>query len=73
MTAITLLGESQYKKYTKYLPLAGKEYGNVAQLAEQDSLKVKVVGSTPTIPSIDVDMLDAKSIDAIHSMKIINK
>ena len=51
MTAITLLGDPQFKKYTKYLPLAGKEYGNIAQLVEQDPLKVKVVGSNPTIPS----------------------
>ena len=30
MTAITLLGELNIRKYTTYLPLAGKEYGSVA-------------------------------------------
>ena len=51
MTAITLLGESLYKNHTKFLSLAGKEYGNVAQLAEQKPLNLQVVGSNPTIPS----------------------
>ena len=70
MTAITLLGESLYKNYTKYLPLAGKEYGSVASTVEQDPLKVKVVGSNPITPSIDVEMLDADLNDALHSMQI---
>ena len=70
MTAITLLGESLYKNYTKYLPLAGKEYGSVASTVKQDPLKVKIMGSNPITPSIDVEMLDADLNDALHSMQI---
>jgi hypothetical protein len=70
MTAMTLLGEPDIKKYTSYLPLAGKEYGSVASTVEQDPLKVKVVGSNPITPSIDVEMLDADFIDALHSMQV---
>lgn len=51
MTAITLLGDPDYQKYTKYLPLAGKIHGSVASMAEQDPLKVKVMGSNPITPS----------------------
>ena len=51
MTAITLLGEPQFKKYTGHLPLAGKEYRNIAQLTEQRLLNSQVVGSNPTVPT----------------------
>lgn len=51
MTAITLLGEPDIKKYTSYLPLAGKEYGSVVQLAERRTLNPEVVGSNPITPS----------------------
>lgn len=53
LTAITLLGEPEVKKYTQYLPLAGKEYGGVTQLAECMTLDHEVVGSNPIAPSIN--------------------
>ena len=56
MTAMTLLGEPDIKKYTSYLPLAGKEYGSVASTVEQDPLKVKVVGSNPITPSKQIKL-----------------
>lgn len=49
LTAITLYGEEEYKKYTKYLPLAGKNNG--ATVVETNSLKVKSEGSTPSSPT----------------------
>ena len=70
MTAITLLGEPDIKNYTKYLPLAGKEYGSIVQRLERHPLKVQDKGSNPFTPSIDVEMLDADLNDALHSMQI---
>lgn len=101
MTAITLLGEPDIKKYTSYLPLAGKKYGSVAvrvtggslpptstngsvaSTAEQDPLKVKVVGSNPITPSnnnsredtIGVSLegsnpsLDTKNVEVVHCVE----
>ena len=37
MTAITLLGKEYFKKYTTYLPLAGKEYGGDINKGISDS------------------------------------
>lgn len=37
LTAITLYGSEQYKKYTKYLPLAGKTNGVIDRVKEQVS------------------------------------
>ena len=48
MTAFTFLGENQFKKYTQYLPLAGKEYEGIVQWSEQQSLKLCDVGSNPS-------------------------
>lgn len=48
LTAITLYGSEQYKKYTRYLPLAGKNNGSVAQGLEQASLKSCDGGSNPS-------------------------
>lgn len=50
MTAITLLGEPEYRKYTQYLPLAGKKWGNSSMARASDS-KPENVGSTPTSPT----------------------
>ena len=50
-TCLTFMGEDHLLKYTKYFPLAGKEYGGEAHADEQRSLKSKVVGSNPIAPS----------------------
>lgn len=50
MTAITLLGDPDYQKYTKYLPLAGKN-GGVTQLVECETLNLEVEGSNPSTPT----------------------
>lgn len=50
MTAITLLGEPEYRKYTQYLPLAGKIWENSSVVRATDSKPVNV-GSIPTSPS----------------------
>ena len=49
MTAITLLGDPEFKNHTKYLPLAGKQNARLVQLAERRTLNPEVVGSNPTL------------------------
>ena len=59
MTAITFYGTPQYRKYTSYLPLAGKEFnGGIAQSvrafdskSETQGRKSFSVGSSPTAPT----------------------
>lgn len=55
MTAITFLGEEQYKRITSYLPLAGKEWGNSSMARASDS-KPENVGSTPTSPTKQIKL-----------------
>ena len=48
LTSITLYGAKEYTKYTKYLPLAGKNICGVSSVVRASLSKSGNVGSNPT-------------------------